>query len=106
MEQGPQDQGPDERDSRSVASGAVLGALLGFFVLPTPIYLFLSSVHPDYRDSDVYLGIAVPGVLGLLMLVRPRLRAAGAGVLLGLALGLVLGSGACLAYLGSTGGTL
>jgi hypothetical protein len=43
----------------------------------------------------MYVVLLLPGLVGVVLLARPRTRQAGAGLLLGLAVGTIVTSGAC-----------
>lgn len=94
---------------RPVSPGAlVAGGVLGFVLswLWIAIVLFggfaaAYSAEGDGFTSSWAFGVLVavaalaPLVLAVVLLVLPRTRQAGAGVVMGLAIGMVVGSGVC-----------
>lgn len=91
--------------------GIVLGLGLGFLVMPW-LGIWLSSGIASTSGSSgsssaetlggfgIVLGFGLPIVVGLGMLFSSRLRRAGAGVLLGISIGMIVGSASCLGVWG------
>lgn len=79
----------------------MLGLLLGFLGLPSVSLALVSSFEAS-GDSGVlgFLGFGSPIIIGIALLVPKKLRHVGAGVLMGLAIGMIVGSAACLGLIG------
>lgn len=97
----PSEPGP-ERSQGLVALGVVLG-LIGSFFLP-----FLMTAVLYEQDSGLAYVVAMvsafaPAAVGLVVLAVPRLRRAGVGLVLGLAVGAIVYAGSCATLLTATG---
>ncbi|QIK66969.1 hypothetical protein G7072_12020 [Nocardioides sp. HDW12B] len=70
------------------------------------VFLLLdSTVKAGDGSWNLIHVLLVPLVLGVLLLVPPRFRSVGAGVVLGLAIGMIVGSATCLGLLGLVEGS-
>lgn len=90
------------RNPAVVLLGVLLGLGLGFFVLPYAGVVIADGLVDTSSDGDwtiVTLAV-VPLLLGIALLVPPRFRVVGAGVVMGLAVGLIVGSASCLGLIG------
>ena len=88
-----------------VIGGILLGLGLGFLVMPwLGIWLSAGATSSSGADSlggiGIILGFGLPIVVGIGMLLSRRLRKAGAGVLLGISIGMIVGSASCLGVWG------
>ena len=113
--QGTPGPGPDEggdqvwqppqgrrRNPAVVLLGVLLGLFLGFFALPYAGLVIADGLVDTSSEGDwniVTLSV-VPLLLGITLLVPPRFRVVGAGVVMGLAVGLIVGSASCLGLIG------
>jgi hypothetical protein len=95
------------RHPLAILGGVVLGLALGFFLMPWLGIMLGSSAASTGNSSaetlggvGVVLGFGLPIALGIAMLIPRRLRKAGAGVLLGLSIGMIVGSASCLGVWG------
>lgn len=97
----------NRRNPLVVIGGILLGLALGFLVMPW-LGIWLGSGAASTTDGSseslgtigVILGFGLPIVLGLGMLLSGRLRKAGAGVLMGISIGMIVGSASCLGVWG------
>jgi hypothetical protein len=95
----------DRRNPLLVIGGILLGLGLGFLVMPW-LGIWLSSGATSSTGADslggigIILGFGLPIVVGVGMLLSRRLRKAGAGVLLGISIGMIVGSASCLGVWG------
>lgn len=90
------------RNPAVVLLGVLVGLGLGFFVLPYAGLVIADGLTDTSSDGDwniVTLAV-VPLLLGIALLVPPRFRVVGAGVVMGLAVGLIVGSASCLGLIG------
>lgn len=94
-----------------VDKGALAGGVILGFVASWGMFAFLAfATYASYGDTSSTLPtlvpiaglVALPVVSGLLM-IRPRSRRAGAGLLMGVAIGSVVGAGVCGTVLGVGG---
>jgi hypothetical protein len=92
-----------------VLGGILLGLGLGFFALPWFGIWLGAGAASTVDDSSsanalggigIALGFGLPIVLGIALLIPRKLRQAGAGVLLGLSIGMIVGSASCLGLWG------
>lgn len=91
-----------------VIGGILLGLVLGFLVMPWLGIWLGSGVATTSSGSSaeslgaigVILGFGLPIVVGIGMLLSRRLRQAGAGVLMGISIGMIVGSASCLGVWG------
>lgn len=79
----------------SVVGGLILGVLASWILLA---FLVLET----NRGSDAWWGALAAAVVFAALVVPRRTRQAGAGLVLGLAVGLIVGAGACAAMVGSS----
>ncbi len=93
----------NRRNPLLVVGGILLGLGLGFFALPF-LGLWLTGLASGTSDTLGGLGIAVgfalPILLGIALLIPRKLRKAGAGVLMGISIGMIVGSASCLGIWG------
>ncbi|GAB2880500.1 hypothetical protein [Nocardioides pacificus] len=91
-----------------VVAGGVLGFALSWLWIAIVLFGGFASSYGSEGDSftgswvfGVLVGAAAlaPLVLAVVLLVRPRTRQAGAGLVMGLAIGMVVGSGICASAL-------
>ena len=98
----------NRRNPLLVIGGILLGLGLGFLVMPW-LGIWLSAGATSTSSGSgaeslgaigVILGFGLPIVVGIGMLLSRRLRQAGAGVLLGISIGMIVGSASCLGVWG------
>lgn len=87
-DQRPRDVGPGDRSFLAVSGGVVLGFLIAFAF---PMVLADTGL-------PIPLLILAPPALGLIALLVPAWRRAGAGFVMGLAIGSVVFAGVCAAF--------
>ena len=77
----------------SVFGGAVVGVVLAWFSFAVVVL----NVPPAAIEAPAtaVVALALPAVVGLALLAHPRSRQAGAGFLMGLAIGMITGAGVC-----------
>lgn len=95
----------NRRNPLLVIGGILLGLGLGFLVMPwLGIWLSAGASGSSGADSlgaiGIILGFGLPIVVGIGMLLSRRLRQAGAGVLMGISIGMIVGSASCLGVWG------
>lgn len=93
------------RNPLLVIGGILLGLGLGFLVMPwLGIWLSAGATSSSGADSlggiGIILGFGLPIVVGIGMLLSRKLRQAGAGVLMGISIGMIVGSASCLGVWG------
>ncbi len=94
---------------RSVNPATVVGgAVLGFAGSWVLFALVVMAMYTAYGDSTstgqtviAFTALLALPVVGLALMVSPRTRHAGAGLLMGVAIGSVVGAGICGAVIGS-----
>ncbi len=99
------------RHPLAVIGGLLLGLLLGFLVMPwLGIWLGSGATASSGSDSlgaiGIVLGFGLPILLGIVLLVPRQLRRAGAGLLMGISIGMIVGSVSCLGVWGAFVGAL
>jgi hypothetical protein len=90
------------RHPLAVMLGLLAGLVLGFFALPYAGVLVADSVADSSGGgggSLITLAL-LPLLLGAALLIPRKLRVVGAGVVMGLAVGLIVGSASCLGLIG------
>lgn len=97
----PADDVPQQHsvNTRRMFSGAVLGVIASWLL----IALTLIGMYTTYGDSTstrqnvVAIAVpALPAIIAVALLVAPRTRYLGAGLLAGFAIGYILGAGVCV----------
>lgn len=97
----PDEAPPEKRSGWAVAGGVLLGLVLGFYGLPTATVLLVGPLGTlTGVDWLGVVGFLVPFVVGIALLVPRKLRFVGAGIIMGLAIGMIVGAAACLGLLG------
>jgi hypothetical protein len=95
------DSRTERRHSAAVVVGGLVGVVVGLVVLPMTGLLLnqagTTNERGDGSDPLFWAGVGGGLVVGTLVLLSARMRAAGAGLVLGMAGGLALGSVLCLA---------
>jgi hypothetical protein len=94
----------DTPAGRRTSTGPVIGgAVLGFIASWFLIALTLIGMYTTYGDSTstrqnvVAIAVpALPAIIAVALLVAPRTRYLGAGLLAGFAIGYILGAGVCV----------
>ena len=93
----------NRRNPLLVVGGILLGLGLGFFALPF-LGLWMTGLASGTSDTlsgiGIAVGFALPILLGIALLVPRKLRKAGAGVLMGISIGMIVGSASCLGIWG------
>ncbi len=94
---------PLPRQHRVNTRPMIWGAVLGFIASWLLIALTLIGLYSTYGDSTstrqnvVAVAIpALPAIIAVALLVAPRTRYLGAGLLAGFAIGYILGAGVCV----------
>ncbi len=87
--------------SLSLLGGALLGVLLSWLVIALSALATLESSGAGVVMVIAFVG---PPLLCLALLMSPRTRYAGTGVVIGLAVGTITGSGVCATLAGLGGG--
>jgi hypothetical protein len=90
---------PQRRHPLVVVGGLLIGLFLGFFGLPYTSIVLVSEFEPSGVGPG-FLGFAAPILIGIALLVPKKLRTVGAGILMGLSIGMIVGSAACLGLIG------
>jgi hypothetical protein len=90
---------PSGRNGGATAAGVVLGLGLGFLGLPLAGVALIDALGGSDTGWNLIHVLLVPLVLGIVLLAPPRFRSVGAGALMGLAIGMIVGSSACLGFL-------
>jgi hypothetical protein len=92
----------ERRHPAAVILGGLAGVVVGLVVLPVTGLLLNQAGTTDERgdgsDPLFWAGVAGGLVVGTLVLLSARMRSVGAGLVLGVAGGLALGSALCLAF--------
>ncbi|MGZ8738943.1 MAG: hypothetical protein ACXWW7_17385 [Nocardioides sp.] len=86
-----------------VVLGAVLGLVVCWIWIVVVLVVGLSVAYGSESDAAVVAAVAVAGlpvVVGVVLIARPGTRQAGAGFLMGLAIGLIAGAGVCASLFG------
>lgn len=96
MEEEPTSTG---RNPGATGAGVVLGLGLGFLGLPILGVVVLDALGGSDSSVNLIHLLLVPLVLGVVLLLPPRFRTVGAGAVMGLAIGMIVGSSACLGIL-------
>ena len=78
-------------DAGAVFGGIVLGVVLTWLSFTAVVSAGLSNGGP----APAVLALVLPAVVGVALLSHPRSRQAGAGLLMGLAIGMITGAGVC-----------
>jgi hypothetical protein len=77
----------------AVFGGVVVGVVLSWFTFAVVLLTGYSAGREDTAIPVMALGL--PAVAGIVLLAHPRSRQAGTGFLMGLAIGMITGSGVC-----------
>lgn len=77
----------------AVVGGIVLGVVLTW--LSFAVVLLNGTPSDSGIPTPAVLALVLPGVVGVALLAHPRSRQAGAGFLMGLAIGMITGAGVC-----------
>ncbi|GAA5162654.1 hypothetical protein [Ornithinimicrobium tianjinense] len=91
----PDGYSPDPVTGLAVAGGITAGTLAGL-ALTYVLNVALSSVGPWWLFA---VTVAVPAVVGVVLLAIPRWRRAGAGFVMGLAIGSIVSAGVCVGFI-------
>ncbi|WP_309647037.1 hypothetical protein [Nocardioides sp.] len=94
------DQGPPGKPLRAlpIIGGLVLGAVVCWIWIAGSLIVGLGAAYGQDSGALAAVGLAVaalPVVLGIVLLVRPSSRQLGAGFLMGIAIGMIVGAGVC-----------
>lgn len=87
------------RHPLAIVGGLLIGLFLGFLGLPYGSLALFSSVESTGGLLG-FLGFGSPILIGIALLIPKKLRHVGAGILMGLAIGMIVGSAACLGLIG------
>ncbi len=112
MTESPQRPAPPPDGPKMTADRLVGGVVLGFvaswmfylFTAVTAVTAFGDEGSPSPGPWLELVVLVLPPVVMLALLVPRRTRRAGAGLLLGIALGSVVGAGACVGVLQNVAG--
>lgn len=95
------DQSPPGQPLRAlpIIGGIVLGAIVCWVWITGALLIGLGTAYGT--DSDLVAALtvvvaALPVVLGIVLLVRPGTRQLGAGLLMGICIGMIAGAGVCV----------
>ena len=94
----------DTPAGRRTSTGQVIGgAVLGFIASWLLALIIGFALYTTYGDSNsiwlsvaIYGALALPAIISVALLVPSRTRYWGAGLLIGVAIGSVLGAGVCV----------
>jgi len=92
----------DTPAGRRTSTGQVIGgAVLGFIASWLLAIITGFALYTTYGDSNsttvsIYSALALPAIIAVALLVAPRTRYLGAGLLAGFAIGYILGAGVCV----------
>jgi hypothetical protein len=98
------EQNTEEPPVRPLRGGPVIGGLLlGVIVcwvwIAATLFTGVALSYGEYTSDPVAIAVvalaALPLVVGIVLLVRPRTRQMGAGFLMGLSIGMIAGAGVC-----------
>ncbi len=82
-----------------IIGGVVLGLLVCWFWITLSLIVGFGAAYGSESDAPAVAAIAfaaLPVLLGLVFLIRPRTRQLGAGFLMGISIGFIAGAGVCV----------
>ncbi len=89
---------PQELRAAPIVGGIVLGVGVCMVWITATLFVGFGTAYGSGSDVPAVLGIVaavLPVVLAVVLLARPRTRQLGAGFLMGISVGLIVGAGAC-----------
>lgn len=94
---GSRPQEPNTIRASQVVGGIFAGLIAAFLVQALLTMILYSTSAPGQPLVPMWVPPVLPGVVGVALLVSERTRQAGAGALLGLAVGSIIAAGVCTA---------
>lgn len=90
------DTGPQPTRPGAVLGGVVVGVLGAiFYLVVVGLALYSSGNDLDGTDLVSVIYLIAPAVVGIVLLLVPRTRRAGAGFVIGVAVGMIVLPGVC-----------
>ncbi|WP_193612257.1 hypothetical protein [Nocardioides lijunqiniae] len=89
---------PGQLRGHLIVLGLVLGALVCWAWIAFSLIVGFGVAYGNDSGVPAVLGVvlaALPVVVGIVLLVRPRTRQVGAGFLMGISIGFIAGAGVC-----------
>ena len=89
---------PNQLRALPLVGGLVLGLVACWVWIAVAVIVGFGAAYGSDSGAPAVVGLAVaavPVVVGIVLLVRPRTRQLGAGFLMGLSIGFIAGAGVC-----------